>query len=453
MSALFSIDYETDILCCMMENPNAVEIVTAVVTEQDFYLPQHGALFRAIVWLSQNNQPHDALGVIHFLGKHGKLEAIGGDGFVAAIIHHGSISSVNLTPKAEEVRRLSTGRHLMAACQRIAEMVENPTLGTTIESILDQAESAILSIKDGQAKESDSGPRLLRDVVQSTLDVLDSRVTGGSAMGLDTGFTELNSLLLGLHKKTLTIVAGVPGSGKTTFAMNMLENAMKAKSCEGAAVIFSMEMSDTDIVERMLSSVGGVNQHSLRTSEIDDIGWQRITNVMTTMNEWPLYIDETSSLNLMEMRTRLRRIARKNGGKIGAVLVDYLQLMRSVERQPDRQREVAEIAVGLKSLSKEFDCPVVALSQLSRKVSDRPNKRPLMSDLRESGYIEQAADVILMIYRDEKHNLESKERGLAEIIIAKQRKGVADRKVLLAFDGAHSRFVDYIPGGYGHDMY
>jgi len=170
------------------------------------------------------------------------------------------------------------------------------------------------------------------------------------------------------------------------------------------------------------------------------------------MNDWPLYIDETSSLNLMDMRTRLRRIARKNGGKIGAVLVDYLQLMRSVERQPDRQREVAEIAVGLKSLSKEFDCPVIALSQLSRKVGDRPNKRPLMSDLRESGYIEQAADVILMIYRDEKHNPESRDRGLAEIIIAKQRKGVADKKVLLAFDGAHSCFADYIPGGYGHDM-
>lgn len=447
-SALYSLTFEVDILAVLMDSPDSFDVVSEVITADDFFLPTHAAVFRAIAWLARHSQPYDAVSVIHLLSKHGKIEHIGGEEFIGHIVANGSASLANVQAKARELRALSVGRSLISACNQIKEMVETPTQGTSIESVLDRAESIVLSIKDGLARDSLMGPRHLKDIMTDTLAILDSRASGGMAMGLDTGFTELNQVLTGLHKKNLIIVAAVPGMGKTTFAMNMVENAIKAGTMDGAATIFSMEMGDTDIAERMMSSVGGVSQHKMRVNDMSDFEWAGITRAVTAMRGWPVYVDETPSLNLMEMRTRLRRIARKHDGKIGVVMVDYLQLMRSVEKQPDRQREVAEIAVGLKSLSKEFDCPVIALSQLNRKIGDRPNKRPVMSDLRESGYIEQAADVILFIYRDEKYNLDSKDKGLAEIIIGKQRKGEADRKVLLAFDGAKSRFMNHIDGGH-----
>ena len=447
-SALYSLTFEVDILAVLMDSPDSFDVVSEVITADDFFLPTHAAVFRAIAWLARHSQPYDAVSVIHLLSKHGKIEHIGGEEFIGHLVANGSASLANVQAKARELRALSVGRSLISACNQIQEMVETPTQGTSIESVLDRAESIVLSIKDGLARDSLMGPRHLKDIMTDTLAILDSRASGGMAMGLDTGFPELNQVLTGLHKKNLIIVAAVPGMGKTTFAMNMVENAIKAGTMDGAAAIFSMEMGDTDIAERMMSSVGGVSQHKMRVNDMSDFEWAGITRAVTAMRGWPVYVDETPSLNLMEMRTRLRRIARKHDGKIGVVMVDYLQLMRSVEKQPDRQREVAEIAVGLKSLSKEFDCPVIALSQLNRKIGDRPNKRPVMSDLRESGYIEQAADVILFIYRDEKYNLDSKDKGLAEIIIGKQRKGEADRKVLLAFDGAKSRFMNHIDGGH-----
>lgn len=447
-NALYSLTFEVDVLAVLMEVADSFESVSELLTADDFYLPTHAVIFRAVAWLAKKGEQHDAASVAHFMAKHGKLDFIGGEAFIGSIIANGSRSTANTVAKAKEIRALSVGRSLINACNTIREMVENPTADTNIETLLDLAESAVLSIKDGLARDSAMGPRPIKDIFADTVDILDSRSKG--AMGLDTGFIELNHVLTGLHKKNLVIVAAVPGMGKTTFAMNMVENAILANSMEGAAVIFSMEMGDTDIAERMIASVGGVNQHKMRTSDMEGRDWTLVTNAVNDMRGWPMYIDETPSLNIMEARTRLRRIARNHGGKIGVVLVDYLQLMRSVEKQPDRQREVAEIAVGLKSLSKEFDCPVIALSQLNRKIGDRPNKRPVMSDLRESGYIEQAADVILFIYRDEKYNLESKDKGLAEIIIGKQRKGEADRKVVLAFDGAKSRFLNHV-GGYHVD--
>lgn len=447
-NALYSLTFEVDVLAVLMEVADSFEYVSELLTADDFYLPTHAVIFRAVAWLAKKGEQHDAASVAHFMAKHGKLDFIGGEAFIGSIIANGSRSTANTVAKAKEIRALSVGRSLINACNTIREMVENPTADTNIETLLDRAESAVLSIKDGLARDSAMGPRPIKDIFADTVDILDNRSKG--AMGLDTGFIELNQVLTGLHKKNLIIVAAVPGMGKTTFAMNMVENAILANSMEGAAVIFSMEMGDTDIAERMIASVGGVNQHKMRTSDMDGRDWILVTNAVNDMRGWPMYIDETPSLNIMEARTRLRRIARNHGGKIGVVLVDYLQLMRSVEKQPDRQREVAEIAVGLKSLSKEFDCPVIALSQLNRKIGDRPNKRPVMSDLRESGYIEQAADVILFIYRDEKYNLESKDKGLAEIIIGKQRKGEADRKVVLAFDGAKSRFLNHV-GGYHVD--
>jgi len=321
-------------------------------------------------------------------------------------------------------------------------MVESPTESSTLDDTINQAESLIMSIRDGQARENEMGPKPIKDVLNRTLDILESRVHTNGETGIDTGFDNLNEIIHGLHPKTLVIVAAVPGMGKTTFAINMIENAMLKNGIDGPAVVFSMEMGDTDLAERMISSVGSVYQGNMRTSKMAEDDWKKVSAAVTKMHNWPMYIDETPTMNIMQMRAKLRRISRNHDGKVGVVLVDYLQLMQAVEKTSDRQREVAEIAVGLKSLSKEFNCPVVALSQLSRKVSDRPNKRPMMSDLRESGYIEQAADLIMFIYRDEIYNIDSKDRGLAEIIIGKQRKGKTGVKVIMRFDGGRSRFVD-----------
>lgn len=441
--ALYSLTLEQDVIGAILESKTAFDAVSGIVNDADFYDMRHASLFRAVAYLSRQNQSHDALSVSHHLAKHNRLECIGGDAFIGDIVratHYSGEASIEA--RALQVRNLSSGRKLIASCHKIIEMVESPTESATLDDTINQAESLIMSIRDGQARENEMGPKPIRDVLNRTLDILESRIHTNGEDGINTGFDNLNEIIHGLHPKTLVIVAAVPGMGKTTFAINMIENAMLNNGIDGPAVVFSMEMGDTDLAERMISSVGTVYQGNMRTSKMDDDDWMRVTSAITKMHGWPMFIDETPTMNIMQMRAKLRRIARNHDNKIGVVLVDYLQLMQAVEKTSDRQREVAEIAVGLKSLSKEFNCPVVALSQLSRKVSDRPNKRPMMSDLRESGYIEQAADLIMFIYRDEIYNLDSKDKGLAEIIIGKQRKGKTGVKVIMRFDGGHSRFID-----------
>lgn len=441
--ALFSITLEQDVIGAILESKTAFDAVSGIVNDGDFYDLRHASLFRAVSYLSRQNQSHDALSVSHHLAKHGRLECIGGDAYIGDIVrstHYAGESSIEA--RALQVRNLSSGRRLIASCQKIISMVESPTEASTLDDTINQAESLIMSIRDSQARENEMGPKPIKDVLNRTLDILESRVHTNGETGIDTGFDNLNEIIHGLHPKTLVIVAAVPGMGKTTFAINMIENAMLKNGIDGPAVVFSMEMGDTDLAERMISSVGSVYQGNMRTSKMAEDDWKKVSAAVTKMHNWPMYIDETPTMNIMQMRAKLRRISRNHNGKVGVVLVDYLQLMQAVEKTSDRQREVAEIAVGLKSLSKEFNCPVVALSQLSRKVSDRPNKRPMMSDLRESGYIEQAADLIMFIYRDEIYNIDSKDKGLAEIIIGKQRKGKTGVKVVMRFDGGRSRFVD-----------
>lgn len=273
-SALYSQTFEVDVLSALMESEDCYDTVAEIITADDFFIPTHAVIFNAIAWLAKHNKPHDAACVAHFMDKHGKLEAIGGESAIGAIIATGSWSSANVAVKAREIRGLSVGRSLINACNTIREMVENPEKESSIEALLDRAESAVLSIKDGLARDSAMGPRPLKNVLLETVDILDKRSLG--AMGLDTGFVELNQILTGLHKKTLIIVAAVPGMGKTTFAMNMVENAIRANSMEGAAVIFSMEMGDTDIAERMISSVGGVNQHKMRINNMEDSDWAKM---------------------------------------------------------------------------------------------------------------------------------------------------------------------------------
>lgn len=443
-NATHNIGTEQRILSVLLENEAAFEQVNEILTDKDFYSPAHAVMYRAIVTLAANNKPFDPVSVEHFLKSHNRLEQIGGEEYFRFVASDCPSGIANVAEWAKSVREMSVNRQLIAACKQIVDMAENPKDTSGVLVTLDKAESMILAIKDKMAKtHGDKGPRKLSDLMLETVEIINSRTTAGRSLtGIDTGFSDLNAVILGLQKKDLIIVAAVPGMGKTTFAVNMIENGAKSGTLDGAAVIFSMEMSETDVVERMISSVGSVHQHNMRSADLGPYDWDGITGGVTLMREWPIYIDETPGLNLVEMRTRLRRIARNHDDKISVILVDYLQLMRTVERQDDRQQAVASFAVGLKALAKEFNCPVIALSQLSRKVGDRPNKRPMMTDLRESGYIEQAADLIMFIYRDEKYNVDTKDRGKAEIIIAKQRKGQADKTVFLGFDGAYSRFKD-----------
>ena len=327
----------------------------------------------------------------------------------------------------------------IVASKSLGESTKNPEIKKSIDTQLEDLVAEVVGKKgsDRNAALFYAAARTEQGKAVTLDDVALLRKGDEASKAVAELYTNLK-----LDEKTLVIVAAVPGMGKTTFAINMIENAMLKNGIDGPAVVFSMEMGDTDLAERMISSVGSVYQGNMRTSKMAEDDWKKVSAAVTKMHNWPMYIDETPTMNIMQMRAKLRRISRNHEGKVGVVLVNYLQLMQAVEKTSDRQREVAEIAVGLKSLSKEFNCPVVALSQLSRKVSDRPNKRPMMSDLRESGYIEQAADLIMFIYRDEIYNIDSKDKGLAEIIIDKQRKGKTGVKVVMRFDGGRSRFVD-----------
>ena len=283
------------------------------------------------------------------------------------------------------------------------------------------AESKIFAIAEQQKNRTvQSGPQLIKPLLAKTLQKIDELFHSSEALtGISTGFSDLDKRTMGLHCGSLVIVAARPSMGKTTFAMNLVESVIF--NTDLPALVFSMEMPADQLLLRMLSSIGGVDQGRVRSGKLEDEDWPRLTSAITQLNEKLLYIDDSAALPPSEVRARARRVAREHGGKMGLIMVDYLQLMRVPGFDNNRVNEVAEISRSLKALAKELDCPVVALSQLSRNLESRPNKRPIMSDLRESGSIEQDADLIMFIYRDEVYNADSKDKGTAEIIIAKQR--------------------------------
>jgi replicative DNA helicase len=286
-------------------------------------------------------------------------------------------------------------------------------------------------------------------LLAKTLQKIDELFHSSEALtGISTGFSDLDKRTMGLHGGSLVIVAARPSMGKTTFAMNLVESVIF--NTDLPALVFSMEMPADQLLLRMLSSIGGVDQGRVRSGKLEDEDWPRLTSAITQLNEKLLYIDDSAALPPSELRARARRVARDHGGKMGLIMVDYLQLMRVPGFDNNRVNEVAEISRSLKALAKELDCPVVALSQLSRNLESRPNKRPIMSDLRESGSIEQDADLIMFIYRDEVYNADSKDKGTAEIIIAKQRNGPIGTS-RLAFLGHLTKFQTLAPEYYRPD--
>jgi replicative DNA helicase len=381
-----------------------------------------------------------------FLERAGDLEDAGGLSYLAELAEK-TPGAANIRAYAQIVQERSVLRQLVDASGQIADAAFNPQ-GRTSSEILDEAERNVFRIAEGRAKEG-SGPKTINPLLANTLGRIEELFENGElTTGLTTGFADLDEWTSGMQPADLLIVAGRPSMGKTTFAMNVVENAL-LKSGQ-PILVFSMEMPAEALVMRMLSSLGRIDQTRIRSGRLEEDDWPRLTSAVSLLKDKPLYIDDTPALSPTEMRSRARRIARENGGTIGMIMVDYLQLMRVPGNTEGRTAEISEISRSLKGLAKELSCPVMALSQLNRSLEQRPNKRPVNSDLRESGAIEQDADVIMFVYRDEVYNEDTPDKGIAEIIIGKQRNGPIGT-IRLAFLGHLTKFEDLAHGDYGGD--
>jgi replicative DNA helicase len=361
------------------------------------------------------------------------LDRAGGFPYLAELADN-TPSTSNIRAYATIVREKATLRHLIATASEIVDRAYD-SAGQSSDELLESAENNILRIRDDRPNEG--GPQFVNPVLEKTLTQIDELFHSESSItGVTTGFERLDEMTSGLQRSNLVIVAGRPSMGKTTFAMNLVENAMMAVS--KPVVVFSMEMPAEDIVKRMIGSLGRIDVKNVFSGKLTEEDWPKLSTAVRKMKDKPLFIDDSTGLSPTEIRARLRRIQREHGD-IGMVMVDYLQLMKISGFKEGRTAEISEISRGLKSVAREFNCPVVALSQLNRTLEQRPNKRPINSDLRESGAIEQDADVIMFIYRDEVYNEDTDQKGVAEIIIGKQRNGPIGT-CKLAFVNRYTRF-------------
>ncbi len=433
-----SVEAEQSVLGALMLNNDAWFDVADVVTAFDFYRAQHRIIYEAMTALAQDNQPLDVVTLAEALQARGLLDKAGGYAYLAELLE-GVPGASNVAAYANIVRGRSTIRKLIAAAGNITQRAFMPE-GKSDEELLDLAEQEVFEIAEERAK--NDGPLavnpLLDGAVQRVKELSENK---GGITGLATGFADLDRLTAGLQKSDLIIVAGRPSMGKTSLAMNMVEHAI-IKS-EAPTLVFSLEMPADQLVMRMLSSLARIDFSSMRTGNLNEKDWDRFTGAAGLLRDKPLYIDDTAALTANEMRARARRIARQNDNELGLIVVDYLQLMRGSGRPENRTTEISEISRSLKALAKERRCPVIAASQLNRALETRTNKRPIMADLRESGAIEQDADVILFIYRDEVYNEETEDKGIAEIIVGKQRNGPTGT-VRLSFLDRLTRFEDHI---------
>ena len=422
----------------MLIDPESWDKVAELVTETDFYNRSHQIIFKAITRLLNISNPIDLITVSEELEKHDELEDAGGFAYLGELAKN-TPSSANVVSYAQIISERAITRELIGVAHEIAEVGYNPE-GRDSADILDLAESRVFEIAERRTGENE-GPRNVESVLGKTIDRLEELVkTNKEVTGVTTGFTDLDKKTSGLQPSDLIIVAARPSMGKTTFAMNLVENAMMAE--EKPVLVFSLEMPSEQIMMRMLASLSRVDQTKIRTAQLDDEDWARISNTMAMLKDKDrLFVDDSSGLTPMDVRSRARKLARERGG-ISLIMIDYLQLMRVPSLSENRTLEIAEISRSLKALAKELEVPVVALSQLNRTLEQRADKRPVNSDLRESGSIEQDADLIMFIYRDEVYHENSEDKGIAEIIIGKQRNGPIGTS-RLTFQGQFSRFDNY----------
>ena len=421
-----------------MLDDNAWDNISGTLAAEDFYRSDHRIIYRVMADLVERNNPLDIITISEALEGIGELENVGGLAYISDLASSTPTAS-NIHAYAQIVRERSTVRSLISVAHEIADSGFNPD-GRNSATLIDEAESKVFKISDDRP--SSGGPESVRPLLTRAVERIDVLFqTKGALTGISSGFRDIDEMTSGLQPADLVIVAGRPSMGKTAFMMNIAESAVI--SGESPVLVFSMEMPSDSLVLRMLSSLGRIDQTKIRTGQLGDDDWPRLTSAVTLLNDKPLFIDDTPALSPNEIRSRARRVAREHG-KLGVILLDYIQLMQVSGTSENRAGEISEISRSLKSIAKEFDCPVIAGSQLNRSLEQRPDKRPIMSDLRESGAIEQDADVIMAIYRDEVYH-EDAEKGIAEIIILKQRNGPIGRKKL-AFVGQYTKFEDLAVG-------
>ena len=436
-----SIEAERSVLGALLISSDSWDSMAEVVAAGDFYRPEHRAIFRQIALLVDRGEPVDVITVADRLLATGELDAAGGHTYIAELAEQTPTAS-NVRAYAKAVRERSVLRQLITAAQDIASAGFNPE-GRSSEELVDEAERLIMQISEGGQKAG--GPQAMGSLLTGALERIEELYnTGGDITGLTTGFIDLDRMTSGLQSSDLVIVAGRPSMGKTSFAMNLVENA--AMVSERPIMVFSMEMPAEQLVIRMLSSLGRIDQSRVRTGKLEQDDWPKLSNATAKLKDTHIFIDDTPALTPTELRSRVRKLIREQGD-LGMIMVDYLQLMRVAGTNEGRTAEISEISRRLKAIAKEFRCPVVALSQLNRSLEQRPNKRPVNSDLRESGAIEQDADVIMFIYRDEVYNEDSPDKGVAEIIIGKQRNGPIG-SCRLSFQGKFTRFENLARGDY-----
>ena len=437
-----SIDAEQSVIGGLMLDNKAWDKIADIVSEGDFYRNDHRLIFRAIAELATENKPCDVITVSENLTQNDLLDQVGGTTYLARITSE-TPSAANIKAYAEIVRDRSLLRQLIEVSGEIAGSAYNVE-GRDVTELVDDAERRVLQIAES-GKRRGSGFVALRSILPGAIDRLDFLFNSDSDVtGVATGYSELDKMTAGLQAGDLIIVAGRPSMGKTSFALNIAEHA--AIKSKVPTAVFSMEMSAEQLSFRMISSLGSISQSKLRTGRFADEDWPSINSAVTLMSEAPIFIDDTPALSPTEVRARARRLKREHG--LGLIVLDYLQLMQISGSSENRATEISEISRSLKALAKELSVPLIALSQLNRSVEQRPNKKPVMSDLRESGAIEQDADVITFIYREEVYEPETPRKGIADIIIGKQRNGPTG-EVPLTFLGEFTRFENFVPDTYG----
>ncbi|CAG45692.1 Replicative DNA helicase [Francisella tularensis subsp. tularensis FSC198] len=450
----YSLEAEKAILGNILLYNQNIELVEDFLLIDDFFDKRHKTIYKQIVTLNQANTPFDVLILSEYLATEGLLEQAGGEAYIIDLAAN-TPSISNIKTYANIVKNKAKLRSLQNSVNDIVQKIysadsKNP------DEVIDYAESRILDV----AKERETltkGPESIKSVIPKLVDRMSAIVDSGSGLtGLSTGFIDLDKMTSGLQRANMGIIAARPSMGKTVLGINIAQNV--AKIADKPVLVFSLEMPSEDIVTRMLASQARVEMNLFKEcNRLNDAHWVKITSAMKTLSEMPLYIDDTSSLTPAEMRSRARRLYNEHGG-LAMILIDYLQLMKIPGYETNRTLEVSEISRSLKALAKELDIPVIALSQLNRAVDDRKDKRPMMSDLRESGAIEQDADLIMFIYRDEVYNKDKEDnKNLGEIIIGKQRNGPIGT-VHVRFDGQFASFANLtnendhiLPGDIGYN--
>ncbi|MDQ6993771.1 MAG: replicative DNA helicase [Mariprofundus sp.] len=439
-------DAERAVLGGVMLDPEALERLEGSLRPEHFYVAANSHIFHSILELSSKGQPVDALTVKDLLERREELDSSGGESYLAELIN-AVPTSANVRHYADIVRERSVLRDLLSVCSNVTrEVYEEPE--RDVNEHLDIAEKNILAVAENFNRSRPAFNKMGTLMIE-TYKELETRYAQKKAVtGVPSGFDDLDVMLAGMQRGDLIVVAGRPSMGKTAFSMNVAQNASIRSDDTGVVAIFSLEMSAQQIAMRMLAVEARVDMSHLRTGSFSATDWSRLAGASGSLAESAIFVDDTPSISVMEVRSKCRRLKREEK-KLDLVVIDYLQLMSGSAGSERREQEISEITRSLKGLAKEMDVPVIILSQLNRSLEARADKRPMMSDLRESGAIEQDADVIMFIYRDEVYNKKPENEGLAEIIVAKQRNGPTGI-VKLTFLNKYTRFENFAHSDFDH---